>query len=364
MIRLLDRYVLGVFLPAFGVFTAVFVALFVAVDFASKLAKFLDLKTVSFLPFVARYYLIRVPMVVMILLPMVLLFSTIFSVVKLSRTNEILPIAASGTSLRRMALPFLVSGILGTFGMAALDEFVLARLGPEIARTDEILSSKEMDWGVSGWDGHTRFTAGTHNLLTRTLHQVRITRVDDQAVTREVILAKTCVWEEDRRRWIAYEGTVERPLELVETKGARPSPWKKEIPPEGYVVETSVTPKTLRKAGMTFTDSFAPLADLLEEARLNPDDPAAQMKVHFRLAFPCTPVLLILLGLPSVVAAHSKSFVKGLTFSFILGLSFYAVFIAGLYFGNRGFLPAPAAMWGPTVLAGVAGAIWFSRMKT
>jgi lipopolysaccharide export system permease protein len=319
---------------------------------------------VSFLPFVARYYLIRVPMVLMILLPMVLLFSTIFSVVKLSRTNEILPIAASGTSLRRMALPFVVAGILGTFAMAALDEFVLARLGPEIARTDEILSSKEMDWGVSGWDGHTRFSAESHNILTRTLNRVRITRVDDQAVTREVILARSCVWDEGRRRWTAYEGTIERPLELVEVKGAKPSPWKQPIPKEGYVVDAGVTPKTLRKAGVSFTDSFAPFEDLLEEARVNRDDPAAQMKVHFRLAFPCTPVLLILLGLPSVVAAHSKSFVKGLTFSFILGLSFYAVFIAGLYVGNRGLVPAPAATWGPTVLFGVLGVAWFSRMRT
>ncbi len=364
MMRLLDRYLLSVFVPALGVFTAVFVVLFVAVDFASKLAKFLDLRTVEFLPFVGRYYLIRIPMVLMILLPMVLLFSTIFAVVKLSRTNEILPIAASGTSLRRMALPFLVAGVLGTFAMAALDEVVLARLGEEIGRTDEILRSKEMDWSVSAWDGHTRFAADTHNVLTRTLNGVRITRVDDQAVTREVILAERCVWDEKRHRWTAFDGTIERPLERVEVKGSRPAPWKKPIPPEGYVVESGVTPKTLRKAGLSFTDAFAPLRDLLEEARLNPDDPAAQMKVHVRLAFPCTPVLLILLGLPSVVAAHSKSFVKGLTFSFFLGLCFYAVFFVGLYLGHRGTLPAPLAAWGPTALFGLLGMIGFSRMRT
>lgn len=364
MTRLLDRYVLGVFLPALGVFTAVFVVLFVAVDFASKLAKFLDLRTVEFLPFVARYYLIRVPMVLMFLLPMVLLFSTIFAVVKLSRTNEILPIAASGTSLRRMALPFLAAGVLGTAAMAALDEFVLARLGDEINRTDEILSSKEMDWGVSGWDGRTRFAAESHNVLTRTLNGVRITRVDEQALMREVILAKTCAWNEERRRWTAYEGTVERPLELVEKRGEKPQPWKKSIPPEGHVVETDFTPKMLRKGGISFTEAFAPLRDLVEEAMLNPHDPAAQMKVHVRLAFPCTPILLILIGLPSVVAAHSKSFVKGLSYSFFLGLCYYALYFAGLYLGNRGNLPAPVAAWGPNALFGLIGVVSFARMRT
>lgn len=364
MTRLLDRYILSVFIPAFGVFTTVFVVLFVAVDFASKLGKFLDLRTVEFLPFVGRYYLLRIPMVLMFFLPMVLLFSTIFAVIKLSRTNEILPIAASGTSLRRMALPFLAAGVLGTFTMAALDEFVLARLGEEISRTDEILSSKEMDWGVTGWDGRTRFTADSHNVLTRTLNGARITRVDEQAVTREVIVARRCVWDERRGRWVAFEGTIERPLELVEDAGAKPRPWKQPLPPEGHVVESGFTPKMLRKGGISFTEAFAPLRGLLEEARLNPHDPAAQMKVHTRLAFPCTPLLLILLGLPSVVAAHSKSFVKGLSYSFFIGLCYYGLYFTGLYLGNRGNLPAPVAAWGPNVLFGVLGVVSFARMRT
>ena len=103
MIRLLDRYVLSIFLPAFGLFTVAFLALFLAVDFASNLGKFLDLKSVDLLPFVLRYYGCRLPMMATYLLPVVALFAPIFTVIKLSRTNEILPVAASGTSLRRLS---------------------------------------------------------------------------------------------------------------------------------------------------------------------------------------------------------------------------------------------------------------------
>ncbi len=364
MIRLLDRYVLGVFLPALGVFTIVFLFLFVTVDFASKLTKFLSLSSVPVLAFASKYYLLRLPMLLMILMPMVVLFSTIFTVIKLARTNEILPIAASGTSLRRMSLPFLVSGALSTGVMAGLDEFVLARLGEEIGRTDEILAAKEMDYGVRGWDGRTRISAAAYDVVSRVLHDARITRVDEEAVTREVILASRCEWDERGRRWVAFGGTRERPLELVEVPGGKPRPWKEPLPPEGHPVESSLSPKSLRKRGIGFTAAFAPLADLLEQARLYPHDPAAQMNVHVRLAFPLSPLLLLLLGLPSVVAAHSKSLVKGLSHSFLLGLCFYAITFAGLYLGNRGDLPAPLAAWGPTVLFALLGAVAFSRMRT
>ena len=47
MIRLLDRYVLSIFLSALAVFTLAFVFLFVTVDFAMNIRKFLDLESLQ-----------------------------------------------------------------------------------------------------------------------------------------------------------------------------------------------------------------------------------------------------------------------------------------------------------------------------
>ena len=96
MIRLLDRYILSIFLSALAVFTTAF-------------AMMRHRSLLPLLVFVLEYYLLRLPMILTYLLPMVILFAAMFTVFKLSRTNEILPIAASGTSLRRMALPFLLT---------------------------------------------------------------------------------------------------------------------------------------------------------------------------------------------------------------------------------------------------------------
>lgn len=126
--RLLDRYVLGIFIPALAMFTLTLLFLFIAVDFAAKLSKFLELRDLSLIKFVATFYAVRIPMLLVILLPSVLLFAPTFTVIKLARANEILPIAASGISLRRLSLPFLAAACLGSLGMAAIDEFILPRV--------------------------------------------------------------------------------------------------------------------------------------------------------------------------------------------------------------------------------------------
>ena len=96
MTRLLDRYVLGIFVPALAMFSLTLLFLFIAVDFASKLGKFLEVRDVALIPFVAWFYLIRIPMLLVILLPSVLLFAPTFtistgSISRFSRVNRTSP---------------------------------------------------------------------------------------------------------------------------------------------------------------------------------------------------------------------------------------------------------------------------------
>ncbi len=365
MIRLLDRYLLNTFAASLAVFALAFGALFLVVDIASKLGKFLDLKSVSPLLFMGRYYLARLPMVLSYLLPTVILFASIFTVTRLARANEILPIAASGTSLRRMALPFLAAAVLAGAAIAAVDEFVLSRLGDEIAETDDILDAREVSWSVEDYDGWTKLFANRYDHVHKVLGDVMITRLDADARPVEHVRAKTCRWDAARRRWVALEGTVEYPQDFVAPEGGRPQVRKETIGPDGYAVTAPFTPETLRK-GSSFTNllPFAPMSRLLEEARRFPHIPSCVMKVHARLSFPLSPLVLLLLGLPFVVAAHSKSFLTGLSFCFLMALAYYLAHFACMMLGYQGTLPPAAAAWIPTALFGGAGLVAFGRMRT
>jgi lipopolysaccharide export LptBFGC system permease protein LptF len=366
-VKLLDRYVLSIFIPALAMFTLAFVFLFLTVDFASKLGKFLELKTLAFLPFLGRYYLCRLPMILAYLIPMVTLFAPMFTVIKLARTNEILPIATSGTSLRRMALPFIIAAFLATFAMAALDEFVLANVGDEISDTEEILNVRELRYSVEDYDGWTKLWGRKYNVAHKEMsEEVRITRLDDTARTIEVVTARICRWNSARKRWIAFDGWIEKPQELVTSpEGGKPRTRKDPIPAEGYVVEAPFKPDTLRKS-TSFVGrlGFAPLRKLRDEARRYPHVPSVRMRLYGRFSFPLSPVVLLLIGLPFVVAAHSKSFVKGLFFCFLLAFGYYMTHFACMDLGNRGSLPPAWAAFGPAGAFGLFGLASFARMKT
>lgn len=365
MIRLLDRYVLGIFASAFAVFFTALTCLFVTVDFASKLGSFLELRNVSVPLFIGRYYLCRLPMFLTYLLPAVVLFAAMFTVVKLARTNEILPVAASGTSLRRLSAPFLAAAVLVGAAVAALEEYALPELRDEIVETDEVRASREVSWGVEDYDGWTRLWGHQYDHVRREIRRVQITRLDEAARPVEIVTAQRCRWDAGRKRWVAFEGEIEYPGEFETPPGGRARPRRVPLGPEGYVVPAPFAPETLRKSASFLNRlPFAPLGQLLEEARRYPHVPSCGVKVHMRLTFPLSPLLLLLVGLPAVVRAHSKSFLNGLFFCFMLALGYYLAYFACLDLGNRGKLPPAAAAWGPTAAFGLGGLVSFARMRT
>jgi lipopolysaccharide export system permease protein len=363
--RLIDRYVLSIFLPALGVFLGVFVALYLAIDLASNLPKFLQIKSVPVLSFVLRYYACRLPLFFTYLLPAVLLFAPMFTLVKLARNNEILPVAASGTSLRRLVLPFLVAGLLAGGVMAVMDEFVLVHLAEDMAETENVAAVRELTYGAFARDERSEINAFSYNASERRLVRARVTWRNEQADDVLIVVAAYCLWNPGEKRWVAYEGYVEWPREKIEPEGERPRTRKEPLPAQGRPLDTTITPKAFQR-GQSTTDRFglAPIADLLEDARKNPGDGRRWTKVHARLAFPLSPTILLLLGLPFVVQAHGKSFIKGLIFSFLLVLAFYMAYFAGQDLGGRGMIPHALGGWGPTLASAAAGLVLFSRLKT
>jgi lipopolysaccharide export LptBFGC system permease protein LptF len=185
-------------------------------------------------PFLGLYYAVRIPMLLNILVPSVMLFAPAFTVIKLARANEILPIAASGISLRRMSLPFVVAAFVACSFMAAMDEFVLPLVGDKITETDETLSARNLKFNVEDYDGEAKIFARSYNFGTQILSgSVRVTLLDESKRPFEVITAEECRWDGKRKRWVAFDGFVEKPFEIIEVPGGKPRVWREPIAKEG-----------------------------------------------------------------------------------------------------------------------------------
>jgi lipopolysaccharide export system permease protein len=366
MIRLIDRYVLGIFIPALLLFTLTLLFLFIAVDCAARLGKFLEIKDEPVLQFVASYYLCRIPMLLAILIPSVMIFAPTFTIIKLARTNELLPIAACGTSLRRMSLPFVVAAVLATISMAVMDEYVMPRVGDEIIRTDEMTSSRGIRYNVEDYDGKTKLWAAEFRIYNQLLTKdVRFTLLDDEMHLDEVITARRAQWDATRKRWVAFDGFIEKPKLDIREPGQKPRPWKTAIPPEGVVVQCKLSPETLRRdVGIANRQSFSKFKNLIQDMRKYPHVPTATLLVHARLSFPLSPIVLLMVGLPFVMDPHSKSFIKGLIFCFLLAIAFYLIHFACIDLGSKGSIHPVLAAWFPVTTFGAIGIVAFTRMRT
>ena len=364
--KLIDRYILGIFLPALLLFTLTLLFLFIAVDCAAKLGKFLEMREVSVLQFVIEYYRCRIPMLLSILMPSLMIFAPTFTIIKLARTNELLPIATCGTSLRRMSLPFIVAAVLTTLGMAAMDEWVMPLVGDEIIRTDRGLSVRGIRFNVEDYNGKSKLWAAEYRINNQLLSkEVRLTVLDDSKHPVEIITAKRAEWDPNRKRWVAFDGVVERPMEWIREPGQKPRPWKAAIPPEGAVFQSTLSPDSLqRDVGIGNRVSTSKLRTLLEEMRKYPHVPTTVLLVHSRFSFPLSPIVLLLVGLPFVMDPHSKSFIKGLIFCFLLAVGFYVIHFACIDLGSKGTINPVMAAWFPVAGFGAIGVVAFSKMKT
>jgi lipopolysaccharide export system permease protein len=106
----LDRYILKQILVTLLFALVALCIIFVVVNFMEMMDKFMDAKV----PFsiIVEYYLVYLPDILTILTPVAILISCLFTIGRLSNTNEITAMKSGGMGLYRLLLPIATVGIL------------------------------------------------------------------------------------------------------------------------------------------------------------------------------------------------------------------------------------------------------------
>lgn len=104
--KILDRYLVKQFLQTIIFGLLAFTVLFLVIDMMENLDDFIDQK-VS-MDIILNYYLVFSPEIIKLITPVAVLFAALFTAGKAANLSEITAIKASGISLFRFMLPFLV----------------------------------------------------------------------------------------------------------------------------------------------------------------------------------------------------------------------------------------------------------------
>ncbi|HTH48794.1 MAG TPA: LptF/LptG family permease, partial [Candidatus Limnocylindria bacterium] len=221
--RLLDRYLLRELLLPLGVCLGGFLVFWVAFDLFNELRNFQE-EHATFAGIV-QLYVIRLPDLLLTILPVGELLGLLYALTYLTRHNEITAIRAAGVSLWRITLPYLLLGALLSGGLYWLNE----DLAPHAAEREENLRAGWIDPQASEsarlWRANVNFQNSTErrawsiarfNVATYELEQPRVDMYLPQTAFRE-LTASAAQWTNGA--WSLTNG-----LELLHRFAGDPAP--------------------------------------------------------------------------------------------------------------------------------------------
>jgi lipopolysaccharide export LptBFGC system permease protein LptF len=203
-VKLLDRYVLRTFLRAYAYCIAAFISIWLIFDISDNLSTFLD-DRVS-LPLVTQYYLTQVPQILVILLPVSLLLALLFSLGRMSRTNEIVSMLTAGVSIPRLILPLIAIGFVTALVSGALNY----SLAPKAEQTRKTFFEEVRDTGreagISGQIFRNRSEARTWFIQRfrperNEFITVQVLQQDEQENIKKNYMATRAYYHADTKAW-------------------------------------------------------------------------------------------------------------------------------------------------------------------
>src|SRR6266545_2060280 len=208
-VRTLDRYLLREWLRVFLVTLLGFPILVIVIDLTDTLARYMSRGITK--GAVALSYVFDLPEKMFLVLPVAVLFATVFTVGALGRHSELTAAKASGISFHRLVRPLFLAA-----AAAFIAGLVLGEVSPVAAtRRSELLGERQI-----------RSTSSRYNFVYRAdggwvyaIHSLELTSQDmrDLVLEREgtgaayptiVLAADRAVFNDTTRRWTLHDGTL------------------------------------------------------------------------------------------------------------------------------------------------------------
>ena len=354
--KLLDRYVLRTFLRAYAYCIAAFISIWLIFDISDNLSTFLD-DRVS-LPLVTQYYLTQVPQILVILLPVSLLLALLFSLGRMSRTNEIVSMLTAGVSIPRLILPLIAIGFVTALVSGALNY----SLAPKAEQTRKTFFEEVRDTGreagISGQIFRNRSEARTWFIQRfrperNEFITVQVLQQDEQEDIKKNYMATRAYYHADTKAWelqLVKIVTYDKGGNIIDELNAD----------SVMMSEWSETP--FRLASSTMRAEFMSWSELRGYLRANADFPPnllAPFSTHFqyRMALPWTCVVVVFLAAPLAIVFSRRGILSSVAAA--IGLVFAMNFLTHLFLalGEGARIPSWAAAWGPNILFASVGAL-------
>lgn len=369
--RLLDRYLLRELAAPLAYCLSGFLIFWISSDLLSELDMFQQERLTVW--DLGEYYVARLPELLVLLLPIVLLLSLLYALTNHARHQEITAMRAAGLGLWRIGLPYFLVAMIFSLAVYVLQE-ELAPAGVERAQrvrrrhVDTGPTREDFRWklGLKFFNEREEryWQIGAYNVETGEMRNPCVEWRQDGSL--RLLDAKEArhvggVWVFFRGRLVDPDPDSRTPVEMFEEM-RRP--------------EFTETPATIRSEyKVTQLDSIKAarksqlsVSEILEYRWLHPKlapriERLLETQLHRRLAAPWTCVVVVLIAIPFGAASGRRNVFVGVASSLFICFAYYVLQESGAPLGAKGVVPPAVAAWLPNALFGLLGTLLTLRVR-
>ncbi len=365
-VRLLDRYVGKHFVFSWVVWLVFMVGLMIIFDLFAHMDDFAEaaekLPGISIPKVVVEYYLANSVFVFLQIAPFITVTAAMFTVTKMVKYNEIVPMIVTGTSVYRIMVPVFLGAGLATVLMVGIRELALPSLRPLKERLHQVAFEGEAErvkQNLFFLDPAGKLVSiDKYYALSRRAKGLSIFTLGRLSGDWERIVAAGAKWvKEGRRRghWKLEKGRRMGPGPAGEIEVTRIDT----LP--GSALDPDFLAKEIKRTREFFDFSYSELAEL---ARLRPDFKNYQVLLNYHITFPLANILLLLLTLPFGFNFERKSTLEGVILAIAICGLYMVLDIAMRNLGGTKVLNPVVSAWIVPIVFGSAGVVLFGSIRT
>ncbi|KAF0152619.1 MAG: permease YjgP/YjgQ family protein [Ignavibacteria bacterium] len=340
--KILDKYLVKQFLQTLLFALLSFTLIFVVLDAMENLDDFIDESVEGKLVF--QYYLVFIPEMIRIILPISVLLASLFTAGKLANLNELTAIKASGVSLYRLMIPLLITAVL----ISLFTVYFSGYLVPMANKHKVFIEQAYMKKGLVHFGSNIFFQDTESRIVTINYfdvsigqaNQISIQEFDSKDKTK--IISRTdafrMTFDSTKNIWQLFSGSTRF---FYEDSEQLEKFLSKEFPSLHFKPE-DVIKKQRKPEEMTLSElsNFSQ-----EQIRTGNDATRTDIAYHSRIAFAFSSIIVVMFGLP--ISANRRRGGLAIQFGISMAVTFlYLVFMKiSQAFGNNGVFNPIFTAW-------------------
>ncbi|PQJ27771.1 LptF/LptG family permease [Rubritalea profundi] len=359
----LDRYTIKVFLNAFAIcFGALFIVMFLE-DIQDNLSDFKENERMMWL--MGKHYLIKLPSLLVFILPYSLMLALLWALGKMSKNQEIVAMIQTGRSVTRIVAPLVGFGFLCTL-LCIIFSYHWAPYADSqeksiLEEARGIAASEARHVAYQNADDTRHWYVGAfpaEHQHGKPLKSVSISVLDEKSQVIQRIITKSASWSINKRLW-----ELESPLVFTFKQG------KEQVTKHqgNLTFDWPETPYQIINPGLK--PPFMGIPGLTSWLSNHRDHPLSDKRSylthwHYRFAAPFICMITIMLAAPLGIVFNRRGVGGGVAVAIFLcaGMIFCSTVFPTL--GESGHLPPVVAAWATNVLFTFVAMILFHRRMT